>query len=50
MLLDRCTNLGSLQLINIYLENDTLQIIASSCPKLQRLTLTGMDSLEAFHS
>jgi hypothetical protein len=37
----RCTNLVSLQLVNIYLENNTLQVIAASCPLLQRLTLTG---------
>jgi hypothetical protein len=37
----RCVNLTSLQLVNIYLEQNTLQVIAASCPLLQRLTLTG---------
>lgn len=48
----RCTSLVSLQLVNVYLESDTLQVIADTCPHLQKLTLTGRDrqALQGLHA
>lgn len=38
--LSRCSRLTTLQLVNVHLEQHTIQHVAASCPLLQRLCLT----------